>query len=299
MIENSSATADQSSAGAPLNLAPRMRELRARQGLKQSEIARRMGLDPSIPSLWEQGKRPVPASRVPALAAALGVDPRELLQGIPAPDDSAGPSDRSARPPTTEYPFDRFAIREPVRLAPATPYLTLVATRTDSPKATPTTEPRRAEWAHTSRPRMAGFVPDGWEPGDRIQDVSPSLPDGLWLDPVRLEQASARSLLRQRLCVPDQVVIEGQDVAGIVMAERLHRHCAQEPGFSTARIPLLEAMFRAVLRSDRGGLETDELIAALDQHGSMMPITPALLRRVGGAARPYPLRWVERELFGA
>jgi len=45
---------------ASLDLSTRMRDLRARQGLKQSEVARRMRLDPSIPSLWEQGKRLVP-----------------------------------------------------------------------------------------------------------------------------------------------------------------------------------------------------------------------------------------------
>ena len=58
---------------ASLDLSTRMRDLRARQGLKQSEVARRMRLDPSIPSLWEQGKRLVPANRVRALADALEV----------------------------------------------------------------------------------------------------------------------------------------------------------------------------------------------------------------------------------
>src|ERR687887_126782 len=67
---------------APLDLSARMRELRARQGLKQSELARRMGLDPSIPSLWEQGKRLVPANRVRSLAEALEVTVEELLEGI-------------------------------------------------------------------------------------------------------------------------------------------------------------------------------------------------------------------------
>src|SRR5919198_2897293 len=67
---------------APLDLSARMRELRARQGLKQSELARRMGLDPSIPSLWEQGKRLVPANRVRALAEALEVSLDELLDGV-------------------------------------------------------------------------------------------------------------------------------------------------------------------------------------------------------------------------
>src|SRR5919201_2069447 len=65
-----------------LDLSMRMRDLRARQGLKQSEVARRMGLDPSIPSLWEQGKRLVPANRLRSLADALEVSVEELLEGI-------------------------------------------------------------------------------------------------------------------------------------------------------------------------------------------------------------------------
>ena len=65
-----------------LDLSTRMRDLRARQGLKQSEVARRMRLDPSIPSLWEQGKRLVPANRVRALAEALEVSLDELLDGV-------------------------------------------------------------------------------------------------------------------------------------------------------------------------------------------------------------------------
>src|SRR5256885_16595317 len=67
---------------ASLDLSTRMRDLRARQGLKQSEVARRMRLDPSIPSLWEQGKRLVPANRVRALADALEVSLEELLEGV-------------------------------------------------------------------------------------------------------------------------------------------------------------------------------------------------------------------------
>src|SRR5215475_6540269 len=67
---------------ASLDLSTRMRDLRARQGLKQSEVARRMRLDPSIPSLWEQGKRLVPANRVRALAEALEVSVEELLDGV-------------------------------------------------------------------------------------------------------------------------------------------------------------------------------------------------------------------------
>src|SRR6266581_1981301 len=67
---------------ASLDLSTRMRDLRARQGLKQSEVARRMRLDPSIPSLWEQGKRLVPANRLRALAEALEVSVEELLDGV-------------------------------------------------------------------------------------------------------------------------------------------------------------------------------------------------------------------------
>src|SRR5690349_22519545 len=67
---------------ASLDLSARMRDLRARQGLKQSEVARRMRLDPSIPSLWEQGKRLVPANRMRALAQALEVSLEELLDGV-------------------------------------------------------------------------------------------------------------------------------------------------------------------------------------------------------------------------
>jgi len=46
-------------------------------------MSRRMGLDPSMPSLWERGKRLVPRSRVPALAAALEVSVEELRGQAP------------------------------------------------------------------------------------------------------------------------------------------------------------------------------------------------------------------------
>jgi transcriptional regulator with XRE-family HTH domain len=65
------------------DLAIRLRNIRVRQGLKQAEVARRMGLDPSITSLWERGKRLVPRSRLPALAAALEVNVDELRGQTP------------------------------------------------------------------------------------------------------------------------------------------------------------------------------------------------------------------------
>src|SRR4051812_14610379 len=81
-VTNLDSDTDQQVPTASLDLSTRMRDLRARQGLKQSEVARRMRLDPSIPSLWEQGKRLVPANRVRALADALEVSVEELLDGV-------------------------------------------------------------------------------------------------------------------------------------------------------------------------------------------------------------------------
>ena len=51
--------------------AMRMREIRVRERLKQAEVARRMGLDPSMISLWERGKRLLPRSGVPALGVSV------------------------------------------------------------------------------------------------------------------------------------------------------------------------------------------------------------------------------------
>lgn len=62
-----------------------MREIRVRRGLKQAEVAGRMGLDLSTISLWERGKRLVPRSRVVALAGALMVS---------VPTSSLGKTDR-------------------------------------------------------------------------------------------------------------------------------------------------------------------------------------------------------------
>src|ERR1700738_495458 len=86
---------------ASLDLSTRMRDLRARQGLKQSEVARRMRLDPSIPSLWEQGKRLVPANRVRALAEALEVSVEELLEGIAGAQRAAAKSGIAETPTRT------------------------------------------------------------------------------------------------------------------------------------------------------------------------------------------------------
>ena len=66
----------------------RLTEFRQRAGIKQADVARRLGVDPSVPSLWEQGKRRVPPKRLRPLAELLGVSVAELLGTEPAP---AGP----------------------------------------------------------------------------------------------------------------------------------------------------------------------------------------------------------------
>jgi transcriptional regulator with XRE-family HTH domain len=63
-------------------LGKRLGELRTRAGLSQAEVARRLGVDSSIPSLWEQGKRALPPHRLPGLADALGLREDQLMAGL-------------------------------------------------------------------------------------------------------------------------------------------------------------------------------------------------------------------------
>lgn len=284
---------------ASLDLSRRMRDLRARQGLKQSEVARRMRLDPSIPSLWEQGKRLVPANRVKALADALEVSVEELLEGIsgaqrspvkPIVDETAAASfvelidERAVRPhPSDDAPLVRLVTQAPEE---PTPVETNGHTQSD-------------QWVVPERPPLDGWIPDGWQPADRIQDISPSLPDGYWLDPVKLERHGARVLLKSRLCGPDRVVVGDQNVPGAALAERLYRHCSQQSAFlNGVRLPLAEAIFRCVLTADHGGLTDGALVEMLRDRASAVPVTTTLLRRLRDSVRPYPIRRVDAELFG-
>ncbi len=284
----------------PLDLSQRIRDLRTQQGLKQSEIARRMGLDPSIPSLWEQGKRPVPSSRVRALAEALGVTLPELLDGVPGA--AAAESEALGRQAVASglLAAER-GIRERTGLEDV-PLATLVQS-TDEAEGV---EGEGADeelvippprWVPAERPALVGWIPDGWGPGDRVQDISPSLPDGYWLDPVKLERSSAKQLLRSRLCPADQKVVGDRDVPGAALAERIWQHCSKESGFTSGKLPLAEAIVRAVLASEYGGLPTDALIDALRERSSGVPLSATLLRRMGDSVRGYPVRWVDRELF--
>ncbi|HEX8966784.1 MAG TPA: helix-turn-helix transcriptional regulator [Chloroflexota bacterium] len=286
---------------ASLDLSRRMRDLRARQGLKQSEVARRMRLDPSIPSLWEQGKRMVPANRVRALADALEVSVEELLEGVSGAERSSAtrPADEPTPPAAT---LTELIDEHVVRPLPAdnVPLLRMVPDTADEASTLePPDQVASEQWVVPERPRLEGWIPDGWLPADRIQDITPSLPDGYWLDPVKLERSTARQLLKSRLCAADRKVVGERDVPGAALAERLYRHCARLDGFATSgRLPLAETIFRCVLSADHGGLTDAALVEMLRERTSAMPVSTTLLRRLRDSVRPYPIRRVDADLFG-
>jgi len=106
-------------ASASVHIGPQLRAARERAGLKQSEVARRMRLDPAIISRWECEEatryRPVPGDRLPALAEALETTVEELLESSPEtwprhPARVPGPArhqpgrDRRAAAPSTALP---------------------------------------------------------------------------------------------------------------------------------------------------------------------------------------------------
>ena len=285
---------------ASLDLSMRMRDLRARLGLKQSEVARRLRLDPSIPSLWEQGKRLVPANRVRALADALEVSLEELLEGVAGAQRAASkPLLESATRAQLADLIDERAVR-PQPSADG-PLLRLVSQSVGEPGlGEPLVEAVAEQWVVAERPRLDGWIPDGWQPTDRVQDISPSLPDGYWLDPVKLEKTTARQLLKSRLCSADQLVVGEQDVPGAAMAERLYGHCGREDGFlSSTRLPLAETIFRCVVTADHGGLTDGALVEMLrERNGGAAPVSPTLLRRLRDSVRVYPIRRVDADLFG-
>jgi transcriptional regulator with XRE-family HTH domain len=284
---------------ASLDLSTRMRDLRARQGLKQSEVARRMRLDPSIPSLWEQGKRLVPANRVRALADALEVSVEELLDGVSGAQRAAAKSggDGQGRAGISDL-LDGPAMRQ--HQADDGPLLRLLPqSGEDQAPIEHTNDLPSEQWIVPERPALDGWIPDGWQVADRIQDISPSLPDGYWLDPVKLEKRNARHLLTSRLCDVDRSVVAGHDVPGAALAERLYRHCSKEDGFApNGRLPLAETIFRVVVAADHGGLTDGALVEMLRERTGAVPVSTTLLRRLRDSVRPYPIRRVDAELFG-
>jgi transcriptional regulator with XRE-family HTH domain len=285
---------------ASLDLSTRMRDLRARQGLKQSEVARRMRLDPSIPSLWEQGKRLVPANRVRALADALEVSVEELLDGVSGAQRATAKAvvDSPARAGISDL-LDGPAMRQ--HQSDDGPLLRLLPqSGDDQPVNEQTLDHLPSEqWIVPERPALDGWIPDGWQVADRVQDISPSLPDGYWLDPVKLERPNARQLLKSRLCDVDRSVVAENDVPGAALAERLYRHCSKEDGFlPNGRLPLAETIFRCVVAADHGGLTDGALVEMMRERTGAVPVSTTLLRRLRDSVRPYPIRRVDADLFG-
>src|SRR6185503_17960850 len=116
---------------------------------------------------------------------------------------------------------------------------------------------------------------------------SPSLPDGYWLDPVKLEKQTARQLLRSRLCSDDQSVVGEREVPGAALAERLYSHCSKEAGFlPSGRLPLAETIFRCVVTADHGGLTDGALVEMLRERAGAVPVSAILLRRLRDSVRP-------------
>lgn len=62
-------------------LATRLRELRIASGLKQAEVAERIGVNRRTVWVWEQGDS-VPSVHLPALAELYGTTSRFLLYGV-------------------------------------------------------------------------------------------------------------------------------------------------------------------------------------------------------------------------
>jgi len=288
---------------ASLDLSTRMRDLRARQGLKQSEVARRMRLDPSIPSLWEQGKRLVPANRVQALADALEVSVEELLEGVSGAQRPSKPlngDDNNNHASSIVDLIDERAVRPmPSDEAPLLRLVPQAVVEEPAPPPPTNGDVTGEQWIIAARPPLEGWIPDGWQPSDRVQDITPALPDGYWLDPVKLERATARQLLTNRLCEADREIVGQSSVPGAALAERLYRHCSKEDGFlASVRLPLAESIFRCVLTADHGGLTDGALVEMLRERSGAVPVSVTLLRRLRDSVKTYPIRRVDADLFG-
>jgi hypothetical protein len=192
---------------------------------------------------------------------------------------------------------DRSPMRQ--RAVEAGPLLRLLPHPSESaPTATLGADSPPEPWVVPERPPLDGVIPDGWQPHDRIQDISPSLPDGYWLDPIKLEKSTARQLLRSRLCDSDRSSVDGQEVPGAALAERIYSHCSKIDGFAPGRLPVAETIFRCVLSADHGGLTDGALVEMLRERPGAVPVSAILLRRMRDSVRPYPIRRVDADLFG-
>jgi transcriptional regulator with XRE-family HTH domain len=73
-------------AGVDYVLARNLRAERARLGLRQSDVADRLGWSPSLVSLMETGQRRIAAAELPVLCRLFGVTLADLLRGADPED---------------------------------------------------------------------------------------------------------------------------------------------------------------------------------------------------------------------
>jgi transcriptional regulator with XRE-family HTH domain len=260
---------------APVDLSSRLRSLRERQGLRQSEIARRMALDPSIPSLWEQGKRPVPSRRLQPLADALGVSLEELLEASPT-----GAGDWSDRPER-----EARVSREPritTVAAKPTARVTRVVVRPAVPRVPSSPEEMLRLWASGAlRSLVTSSLPK--------QAEAPGTTWAVALDWQRAELARMNALLRARLCEEHRQTAELANAPSKKIVEKIARHCGKAPEYLAGTLPVLERVFRLVLRGGGASMRMDDLERALRATGSAPDLQ--VLLRVGRESRTYPLSW--------
>src|SRR6185312_11878497 len=123
-----------------------------------------------------QGKRLVPANRVRALAEALEVSLEELLDGVSGahrPSPKVLDADTNNHTPTNVSEFIEERTVRPMPMDEA-PLLRLVPqTSVDEPAGSPPTdgEVTGERWVIPERPPLEGWIHDGWQPTDRIQDI--------------------------------------------------------------------------------------------------------------------------------
>jgi transcriptional regulator with XRE-family HTH domain len=77
-----------------VSLGHRMRQIRERRGINQTELARLIDVSKQTVSQWELGRMPPQLINIIRFAKVMSVDPTELLRGL---DDTIGESDKSVR----------------------------------------------------------------------------------------------------------------------------------------------------------------------------------------------------------
>ncbi len=69
-------------AGADLHVGRRIREARIQRGVSLAELGAHLGVSTPQARKYEAGRNAIPATRLPALAAALGVDVAFFFEGL-------------------------------------------------------------------------------------------------------------------------------------------------------------------------------------------------------------------------